>query len=425
MRTRSLPVALIPVVLAFLVTAPAPAQEDSVYVTTKLTESLYELTADGGGYPVKVIVSVGEDGLLLVDSGQAQSAEALKATIQRQWNATPSIIVNTHVHEEHTGANALFGKKATIIGHTNLRSRMRSGIYLFDENPDESLPEIVFTDSMSLHFNGEEIKLVAFTGAHDNSDIIIWFTGSKVACVGALSNGAHFPSVDGGVGDVLKYPEIVARLIDYLPDDVTIIPGHGEDGTLNDLRAFHAMLVKTTAIVRAGLAAGKDLEMLRKEDILADYTSFECSYVDKNQWIKILMDGIEKRPIKKALFEPLYDALKEGGPSAAIARYYELKDSGTTEYRFDGEDLTYIGYKLFGKGRVADSMSFFEASLKERPDGVYNWLCHHYLAKGYMEAGDKARALECFKKSIEINPGNAEAGELIRQLEGEGDAKRD
>ncbi len=384
----------------------------------QLTDHVYELTTDGGGYTVKVIASLGDDGLLLVDTGQKATGDELKRALGGLGDSIPEIIINTHAHEEHTGGNAAFGEEPLIIGHGNLRATLRSGSYLFDEFPDESLPEITFTDSIALYFNGEEIRLVALPGAHDNSDIVVWFTESRIACVGGLSNGRHFPSVDEVTGDILKFPEVVQELIGLLPDDVTVIPAHGADGTVDDLRALHEMLVGTTELVRAGLAEGKDCAALQEERALRDWDSFDGSYVDANQWIQYLVDGFRQTARKKALYEPMYYALEERGADGAVDTYYGLKAEHQDKYRFREDELVYIAYKLFRNDRIPEATRFFELCVAEYPEGDYAWLCYDYMARGYAERGDRALAATNYRKSLELNPENSHAAEALQELEG-------
>jgi glyoxylase-like metal-dependent hydrolase (beta-lactamase superfamily II) len=398
------------------------AQEQSVFEVTQLTESIYKLTADGGGYAVKVLASVGEDGLLLVETGQKETAEDLEKAIENFGKGLPKIIISSHEHVEHIGGNIILGKSAVIIGHKNLRPRLMSGSYLFDEFPDDILPDIMFTDSMTIHFNGEEIKLIAFPGSHSDNDIIIWFTRSRVVFVGALSNGSHFPSVDEASGNVLLYPEIVRQVIDLLPDDVTIIPGHGEDGNMEAYRIFYDMLVGTRDVVRSEMDKGKDLATLQEEDVLSQWTSFEGSYVDKNQWIKYLFDAFDRKKsgaiARKSIYEPMYYTLKEKDVEAAIDQYFELKKNNADEYEFLEEELVFIAYKLFKNDRISEAVRFFELGTKEYPEGSYRELSFYYIGKGYFELGNRAAAIENLNEALRINPENTRAAELLKEITG-------
>lgn len=404
--------------LCFLMAGYSSAQDQPEFEVTQLADHIYKLSIDGGGYTVKVIASVGEDGLLIVDAGQAETIEALKKSLLSLKDSIPDIIVSTHSHIEHTAGNQYFEETPIKIGHVNLRTRLRSGSFLYDEFSDASLPNVTFADSISIYFNGEEIKLIAFPGSHDNSDIIVWFTKSKIVCVGALSNGAHFPSVDNTTGDVLKYPEIVRQVIDRLPDDVTIIPGHGEDGNMDDYRKFYKMLLETFEVVRAEFDNGKDLAAVQEEDILKDWESFECSYVDRNKWVEYIMEGLQGKDTRPTIFEPMYYALKDKGIDGAIKYYYELKKNHAGEYQFAEAIPFFIGYKLYGNNRYQEAIAFCDLYLKECPEGDYAWMAYHFMGRGYKDLGEKEPAIENFKKSLEINPENTKGAELLQELEG-------
>ncbi len=401
---------------ATLLALQGHAKGDPVFEVKQLADHVYELSTDGGGYTVKVVASVGEDGVLLVDSGQKEAVEELRDAVLAFGKGLPRIIISTHAHVEHIGGNATFGKDATIIGHENLRKRLKTGLYLFDEFPEAALPDIGFADSLSVYFNGERIRLHAFPGAHDDSDIIIWFTKSGVACVGGLSNGKHFPSVDKVGGDVLKYPGTVERVMKLLPQDVTIVPGHGEDGSMGDYRAFHAMLVATTGIVRQGVEAGKDADALIKEDVLHDWRGWEASYVSVDQWIRYLANGLTGVERKPSIYEPMYYAIRDLGSAAAVQRYHDLKKTEGGVYAFSENDLVFIGYKLFENGRVEESAPFLEAALVQSPEGAYAYLCHDCLGQAYAARGDTVRAVHAYGRSLELNPENSHATEMLKEL---------
>jgi glyoxylase-like metal-dependent hydrolase (beta-lactamase superfamily II) len=225
------------VVLLGLIGAGAlSAQLKPVFETARIGDGVYELSTDGGGYPAKVIASAGVGGRLIVDSGDRTTGNALADALRTFGEGLPRIIINTHSHIEHVGGNPEVGRGAVIVGHKNLRERYVSGLYAIGDFPAGALPNLTFNDSLVLHFNGDEIRLVAFPGRHDDSDILVWFTRSKVAVVGALCMGRHFPSVDADTGSVLRYPDVTSRVLAMLPADTRIVPGHADDCTLAEGR---------------------------------------------------------------------------------------------------------------------------------------------------------------------------------------------
>ena len=154
------------------------------------------LTTDQGAYTTNTIASVGEDGVLLVDTQAEGDAEALKKVVDGFGKGSPKIIINTHRHVEHVGGNAIFGEDPIVIAHDLVPAKLRSGSYLFNEFPRATFPDITFGDTMTLWFNGEEIVLTEMSGSHDDNEIIVHFTHSKVVHLSSLANGFNFPSVD-------------------------------------------------------------------------------------------------------------------------------------------------------------------------------------------------------------------------------------
>jgi glyoxylase-like metal-dependent hydrolase (beta-lactamase superfamily II) len=397
------------------------AGEDPAIEVTRLTETLYLLSTDQGSYTTNTIASVGADGVLLVDTQAATDADALKKVVEGFGKGAPRIIINTHRHVEHVGGNAIFGDGPLIVAHDLVRAKLRGGSYLFEEFPDTALPDITLTDSMSVYFNGERIELIAMPGSHDDNEIIVHFTGSKVVHLSSLVNGFNFPSVDSD-GDVLKFAELVARAIEILPQDVVIVSGHNQTGTWQDLKAYHDMLVSTTEIVRSGLAAGKDAATLQQERTLDGWERYAGSYVSVDGWIDTLAAGLERgdEPQKKTVFEPLYYAWKDGGAEAAIALYAELQRDHADEYLFRDVDFIIIGNKLVEQEKFEAAIRFLESSLQQYPESPYAYYANYNLARAHRGLGDRETAIQHCNRALELSPDNETLVELRQELEDEG-----
>jgi glyoxylase-like metal-dependent hydrolase (beta-lactamase superfamily II) len=405
-----------------LVAAVVIAAEDEPTIeVARLTDSLYLLSTDQGSYTTNTIASVGDDGVLLVDTQAQSDAEALKKVVDGFGKGAPRIIINTHRHVEHVGGNSIFGDQPLIIAHDLVRTKLRSGSYLFEEFPDATLPDITLAESISVYFNGERIELIAMPGSHDDNEVIVHFTESKVVHLSSLVNGFNFPSVDSD-GDVLKFEELVARAIEILPEDVVIVSGHNRTGTWQDLKAYHEMLVATTEIVRNGLAVGKDAAMLQEEGALDEWQRYAGSYVSLDGWIDTLAAGQqgERGDGRKPPFEPLYYAWKEGGADAAIARYDELKRDHSDEYLVRDVDFMIIGNKLVEQEQYQAAIRFLESSLEQYPDSPYAYYALYNIARAYQGLGETHAAIRYCDAALEQSPDNPSLVELRRELEDEG-----
>jgi cyclase len=409
------------IIIALLLMQNLYSQDTSAYQIKKIADGIFELYYDGGGYPVKVIASVGKDGLLIVDSGEKEKGEELVSALKTFNKGMPKIIINTHSHIEHIGGNIAIGKGPTIIGHKNLRDRYINGLYIFNQVPDSVLPNVTFTDSMNIFFNGEEIKLIAFPGAHDNSDIIVWFTKSKIVCTAALCDGLHFPSIDGETGNILKYPEIVAKVISILPEDVQIIPGHADDCTMKEYREFYNMLITTSGIIQNEMDKGKTLEQLQKEDILADWKTWE-SYVDRNSWIQFWVNAI-KNPktvsTKKKVYAPIYYMILQNGSDSAIKLYTNLKTFHSDQFEFEERTAMWIGRRLANIGRNEDAIKFLDLCIKENPNTDAEAISQYTLGNIYWNNGNKSLAGEYYKKYLKRFPNDQTVLERTNEIEKE------
>ena len=292
---------LITVVFVLLSATSVMAQQDFSTVTikaTKVSGNVYMLEGSGGN----IGVSVGPDGILIVDDQFAPLADKIKAALKTLGEGKLKFVLNTHWHPDHTGANQVFGPEAPIIAHDNVRKRLateqKSEFFkrTTPASPKEALPVITFGHSVTVHFNGEEIRAIHFPNGHTDGDSVIFFTGSNVVHMGDDFFGNRFPFVDldsgGSVEGLIKN---IADVMAKLPADVKIIPGHGPISTLDDLRRYHQMLVTTTDIVRQKMAAGKTIEQIKTEGLPAQWNDWGTGFIKTDMWLQAIHASLSKK----------------------------------------------------------------------------------------------------------------------------------
>src|SRR4051812_36087107 len=288
------------VVSLFLAAASSAQQQDFSKVEIKVTKvsgSVYMLQGAGGN----IGVSVGEDGIVIVDDQFAPLAPKIKAALKGISDKPVRFVINTHWHGDHTGGNAQFGTESTIIAQENVRERMKNGSTAPDRAvkpaPKEALPIITFNDRASVHLNGEDIKAVHFVAGHTDGDAIIYFTKSNVIHMGDDFVTYGFPFVDlASGGSVEGMIAAVEKVIATAPPDVKIIPGHGPLGTVADMKPYLAMLKETLAKVQTGMQQGKSLDQLQKEKVLAGYEKWSGDFISSDKWIEtIYHDLMDKK----------------------------------------------------------------------------------------------------------------------------------
>ena len=260
--------------------------------TTKVAGNVYMLEGAGGN----IGVSVGDDGILIVDDQYAPIADKIRASL-KEIGADKKLrfILNTHWHGDHTGGNVVFGPEAPIIAHDNVRKRMsteqKSEIFkrTTPAAPKEALPVVTFNQNLTVHFNGEEIRAIHYPHGHTDGDSVIFFTSSNVVHLGDNFFAGRFPFVDlDSGGNVEGLTKNIGEIIEKIPAGAKLIPGHGPLSTIDDLKTYHSMLIKTTDIVRQKVAAGKTLEQIKSEGLPDEWKSWGTGFIKTDLWLELV-----------------------------------------------------------------------------------------------------------------------------------------
>jgi len=287
---------LLTVVLVCAISAHAQTDFSKVEIkATKVAGNVYMLQGSGGN----IGVSVGDDGLLIVDDQFAPLADKIRAALKGLADKKLRFILNTHWHGDHTGGNVAFGPEATIIAHDNVRKRLateqKSAVFnsTTPASPKEALPVITFNDSLSVHFNGEDIRAIHFPHGHTDGDSVIFFSAWNVVHLGDDFFAGRFPFVDlesgGSVEGLVKN---IGELIGKIPADAKLIPGHGPISTLDDLKSYHRMLQQTTEIVRGKITAGKTLDQIKTEGLPAEWAPWGTGFIKTDRWVETIYKSL-------------------------------------------------------------------------------------------------------------------------------------
>jgi glyoxylase-like metal-dependent hydrolase (beta-lactamase superfamily II) len=246
--------------------------------------------------------SVGEDGIVVVDDQYAPMADKIKAALRGITDKPVRFVINTHYHGDHTGGNAIFQQTVPIIAQDNVRKRLQEGgtagnlggVHVEAKpQPKEALPIITFDHDVTVHLNGEDIRALHFPSGHTDGDSVIFFPKSNVVHMGDDFVTYGFPFVDlSGGGSVEGMIAALEQIVQELPPDVKVIPGHGPLSNLDDVRRFTAMLKDTKAVVDKGIKQGKSLDQLRQEDLLAPWKKWSGDFITSEQWLVTLYNDL-------------------------------------------------------------------------------------------------------------------------------------
>ena len=265
MSARMLPIHCL---LALSVIAPhghAQPNFDSVTVATAhVAGGVYVLTGAGGN----IGVSVGENGVFLVDDQYAPLTPKIIAAVKTIRDEPIQFVLNTHWHGDHSGGNENMGAAgALIVAHENVRKRMSAEQFLEMFNwrtppsPPAALPVVTFTHAVTFHLNGDEIHAFHVPPAHTDGDAIVHFRSAKVVHMGDIFFNGMYPFIDISTGGSIDgMIAAVDRVLAMVGDDAKVIPGHGPVATRSDLKAYRDMLVGVRGQVRPHVVAGRSLE---------------------------------------------------------------------------------------------------------------------------------------------------------------------
>ena len=261
------------------------AQDENVTINiTKLTDAVFMLKGSGGN----IVVSVGQDGVILVDDQFAPLTEKIKEAISKITDDHVKFVFNTHWHSDHVGGNENLGEAgAIIVSHDNVRKRLSTEQFIDFLNktvsplPEKGLPIVTFSDNMTLFQNDDEIKIIHVDNGHTDGDSIVYFTKNNVIHVGDDFNDKSYPFIDissgGSIDGLISSLETVSSIIN---DETKVISGHSEISNTTKVNDFTNMLKDIREKVNQMINDGKSLEEIiasqptsKYDEIYYDHTS--------------------------------------------------------------------------------------------------------------------------------------------------------
>ncbi|WP_282133956.1 MBL fold metallo-hydrolase [Seonamhaeicola maritimus] len=268
------------------------AQSKEVTIkTTQLTENVYMLEGQGGN----IGVSVGDDGVLMIDSQFGRLTPKILDAIKQLSDKDITFLANTHHHGDHTGGNANVSKLGThIIAHDNVYERIKAN----ERQSEDYLPVITFNDKMNIHFNGEAILVFHVENAHTNGDAMLYFTESNVLHTGDTYFNGRYPYIDlKSGGSVDGYINAIKKALIVIDDDTKIIPGHGSLSNKKEYLTFLDMMEYLRQNVQTEISSGKtEEEIIANESLTKTYDDLDygCCFISSERIRKIFYISLKQ-----------------------------------------------------------------------------------------------------------------------------------
>lgn len=240
---------------------------DTVEITTeKISDDFYVLFGVGGN----IGVSVGADGVFIVDDQFPQLMPKIRKAIGKVGGDAINFAVTTHWHFDHAEGNLALGPAGTwLVAHENSREMMKTdhlinlvGVsYQQDAYPESAWPDITYDDEMEFHLNGQTIQLMHFGPAHTTGDTAVYFTGTNAVHLGDVYNNSGYPFIDAGNGGTLDgVIKFCSKTLKRLNKDTVVVPGHGPVSDYQGLADYIAMLSDIRERMMALIEDGATLE---------------------------------------------------------------------------------------------------------------------------------------------------------------------
>ena len=297
-----------------------PWDRIQIMVTSKMSPNLFVLHGSEGLDPAhpdasggRVMALFGPDGVLLVDTQNRQVAEKTLQAVRSFTNAPIRIVVNTHIHGDHTGANAFFARQgAMIYAQENLRAEMLRPPRRADGQaapaPDmAAVPVVTYNynaaspgePAVTFHMNGEDVDFIPMMPSHTAGDTIVRFRKANVIYIEDFYRNFGYPFADQANGGSIKGMLDAVDLIEKLADaKTTLVPGHGTLVGKQHLLPYRAMLVDMMAKVKALRDQGKSLKEVLAANLTAPYdaTTLGDTQQSKDRFITEVYDEVKDFP---------------------------------------------------------------------------------------------------------------------------------
>jgi glyoxylase-like metal-dependent hydrolase (beta-lactamase superfamily II) len=255
--------------------------------------NFYMIAGAGGN----IGVQIGSDGVVLVDSGRAETSGQVIAAVRKFTDKPIRYIINTSADADHVGGNAKVaqagktffdvggprsdlakamtnGGAAAILAPDTVLSRMSETVGKGSAFPSEGWPtEAFFQSRKTIYLNHEGIEILRQPAAHSDSDSFVFFRGSDVVMAGEVLDTTQFPRIDlahggsiqGEIDALNRLSEITIPSVPLVNQEggTYVISGHGRICDQGDVVDYRDMVVVVRDVIQDMIKRGMTLEQIK------------------------------------------------------------------------------------------------------------------------------------------------------------------
>jgi glyoxylase-like metal-dependent hydrolase (beta-lactamase superfamily II) len=270
-----------------------------------------------GGAGGNIVMQIGPEGVILVDSGTTAMADKVLAAIQKITPLPIRYIINTSMDGDHVGGNDRLARaglsilpgavaagaglnddlvsnsgRASVLAHENVLTRMT------EATGPQALPFAHFPTKTfafrqyAMYLNGEGIQVIHMPAAHTDGDTIVFFRRGDVIATGDIIDTTRWPFIDTKRGGTVQGElDALNRLMDmsilnvpiqWNPDRTFLVPGHGHVYDKLDLLEYRDAVTTVRDRVQDLIDEGKTLAQVKAADPTLGYKSQYGT--DKGAW---------------------------------------------------------------------------------------------------------------------------------------------
>jgi cyclase len=251
------------------------------------------------GAGANITVQAGDDGVLIVDTGNTGMSQQVLAAIRSISDKPIRYVINTSADPDHVGGNEVIAKagstiaggnvvgdigasasnQATVIAYNSVLDRMSAPTGEKAPTPQGAWPTDTFTTSeKKLYFNGEPIEIIHIPNAHTDGDSLVFFHKSDVVTAGDIFVTTSYPVVEldrggsiNGLIDGLNRIIALTTPIAMQEGGTMVIPGHGRVCDQGDVKFYQEMVTIIRDRVQDAIQRGLTLQQVEAANLTLDY----------------------------------------------------------------------------------------------------------------------------------------------------------